>query len=684
MEASAPKRRKTSPHEAIQLPAQPEASTTPRDPPAKPPEAAKKRPSFASPTKASLERHNPEILRRRESSPKKPDETTPLPASRPASPESGGSLSRALAMHFKTLPQTGTEDNGAQLQGSQGGGGSSGGAASQPGPSKTAAKPDPRPLPPPAPEDDDEEEILNPFKGHVLARSPIGGALPDLVEPEPELPPTPEHPDPVVSTPPSGIHNTPSKRPRRSRALAERLKSSSPLKQPPLRPPTKTPAIYGGKRTSKPPAARELTTSELRGLQPKDPDATKKKLRDSLLVEVAELERDLELATQENERIRLARLSKREPSPPANKDDIFNLLRRHVLPPEKHTPQQEQDPSTSWIHSMLNPIAFLPFSKQSPTLLPPPSPTSNEDDQKPPTSHHPLPMTAAEALPYLQVFTPLSFTSHISPLPQPSPSSPLLQRHTISAASTSPRGLFSARIEMTVNTTTMAVSELAVPRLDPAAVVELTPFIQSIVTSQNPTNSALTNNVSVLAWAMGEWLRVATQRAKVWCALERELHGGREALEESVAGTRRRAARRKKRKRRRGGGGGGGGGGDDDEEDGDGGQEEKERYAAGDLLPFMGSTSMDFEIPVLSGSGGGGGETEGSTLRVQWRIDFDWTGEARSIIAVLVGVPGKWHKCDERGQLSGIPKLFDDLIQGGEDPLAAVRTVVSLLAGEQR
>ena len=42
------------------------------------------------------------------------------------------------------------------------------------------------------------------------------------------------------------------------------------------------------------------------------------------------------------------------------------------------------------------------------------------------------------------------------------------------------------------------------------------------------------------------------------------------------------------------------------------------------------------------------------------------------------------HKHDERGQLSGIPKLFDELIQGGEEPLAAMRTVVSLLSGEQR
>jgi hypothetical protein len=51
----------------------------------------------------------------------------------------------------------------------------------------------------------------------------------------------------------------------------------------------------------------------------------------------------------------------------------------------------------------------------------------------------------------------------------------------------------------------------------------------------------------------------------------------------------------------------------------------------------MGRTRLDLEVPVLDG----GGHGDVSTLRVQWRILFDWTGEARSEIGVLVGVPGK-------------------------------------------
>lgn len=37
---------------------------------------------------------------------------------------------------------------------------------------------------------------------------------------------------------------------------------------------------------------------------------------------------------------------------------------------------------------------------------------------------------------------------------------------------------------------------------------------------------------------------------------------------------------------------------------------------------------------------------------------------------------------DDRKSIIGIPKMFDTLVQGGEDPLVAVKTVVALLAGE--
>ncbi|EGO54310.1 hypothetical protein NEUTE1DRAFT_68844 [Neurospora tetrasperma FGSC 2508] len=721
MEDPAPKRRRTSPRNSVPVPSdeapttQQPNQTTPEDTPA--PESSgdtsTKRPSYASPTKASLQRHNPEVLQRRES------------------------LSLALRS------QSESHDNNPLRS-----------PARRPGIAKSPERPNPRPLPPPAPEDD--EVILNPFRGRGLHRSPVPGVLPKVIVPEPDLPPTPEHPDLVVSTPPSGIHNTPSKRPRRSKALAETLRSSSPTKRAPVMSAKTAQLLVPGKPSEKlapipttteiPAEAQEPTTAELRGLQPPDPDADKKRLRDSLLAEIAELERDLAVASKENERLRQAYVSKLKPSAPPNAIEILDLLRRRALPPKE---QKDPDPSiaaTSWLSSALHPIAFLPFSKPPSTGDDLPSLFSTVDDEKaekPPISHHPLPMSADEALPYLQVFTPLTFTSAIFPLPptesEPEPSlvssaaaaaaaaaadqQPLLQRHYITA--TTPSKSFTARLELTVNTSNIfSITDLSVPLIHPpTAAAELAPLIERIIeqSKKGTSSSAMHNNVSVLCWAMGEWVRVAKERARVWCVLETELNAGKEAVRNMVEGWRERSRMRQKRRTRMGvgkgskkrkaprrdrdrerdGGDGGGrkrdeeGGSDENEQQEEEMEEEEEeeeldgkKVPEQELVPYMSRTSMDFDIPLLLGSGGGPGgagdpgSAEKSSLRVQWKIEFDWTGEARSDIRVFVALPGKWHKCDERGQLAKIPALFDDLVQGGEEPLSAVRTVAALLAGE--
>ncbi|KAK0616750.1 hypothetical protein B0T14DRAFT_568329 [Immersiella caudata] len=688
METSAPKRRRTSPRTSVAVQPENQAESTPAEQPSGL-KAAAKRPSFASPTKASLERYNPDILRRRPSPPKqsRSEQKPPLSASRPTSRGSFGGLSRAIATHFEEREDAG-DGSPEELHNIRGGELLSEGGSVLRSPARRPAtrrttNSQSRSLPPPGPSDD---EILDPFARGGLRRSPPREALPEPV-PEPELPPTPEHPDPVVSTPPSGIHNTPSRRPRRSKALAEKIKSSSPLKNPPVTsspgqdealPVFKLPARPSKpsklSKSIQPKDTRVPTTAELRGLQPEDPDSEKKKLRDSLLAQIAELERDLSVATTENERLAQAYLSKSQPPPPGNKHQVLDLLRRHALPPEK---EPETDTSASWLRSALDPVAFLPFSKLAevqPSLF---LPVDEDDKPEPPISHHPLPMTAEEALPFLQVFTPLAFTSCITTLPNPdSPAPSLLQRHFISAISTAPRGLFTARVEMTVDTRTMAVVDLAVPRLEPAAIAELTPFIERVVSKQAPLSSGTSNNVNVLMWAMGEWLRVAVQRARVWGVLEQELAGEKEALEEMVERMRERRQKQKRRRRRIRGEDRG-----EEEEVEEQDTADGKRFDTVELLPWMGRTSMDFEVPLLQG---GGGADDTSMLRVQWRIGFDWTGEAKSEISVLVGVPGKWHKCDERGRLSGIPSLFDELIKGGETPLSAVRTVASLLAGEHR
>ncbi|CAN8097941.1 unnamed protein product [Discula destructiva] len=717
------KRRKTSPTTSV-----PVESTTPPDPPPhqarhqqqeqqpqSSPSRSPQRPSFASPTRSSLARHNPEILSHRRdiasrrpedlpaSEPNRPDEdvvaeTASTAQSEPqsqgdgsaASPEASASASQPAATDFRSRSATVTSD--VSRSPSRRVGGSTLGA--QPA-RRTPTRPRPRPLPPPGPEE--EELVANPFERRGIHRSPFStGVLAPTVHEEPELPPTPEHPDPVVSTPPSGIHNTPSKRRRDpSERDAMRL-HSSPSKHPlsqqvagPEAPPQKESQKARGKRGASPVKiiGRTLTLPErlrepqsqlpeprsefapgthlLRSVRLRGPNWQKEQERDALRKQVAQLEADLELA-------RRADSDAAEGLPLADKDGVLDLLRRHLAPVQEET---ERDSSTEWLKTVMDPIVMLGFNGFSAIHLPPvvSEESAHEIPGQPIISHHPIPMNASEELLYLQMFTPLTFTSSVatlSPLNEDTDQT-IFQKHTINVRSASPPGLFTARIEMIVNTRLNSVTSLAVPRLDPAAASELRPFLESITNAEVDYHPVKTRNVNLLSWAMGEWYRIATQRARFWVSLEASLNS-KDDLIDLVRSMR---TRKKRRYRRQGQAD------DPDNYEGESlatNKGDATLFTKGRLLSHMGRTTMDFEIPCLKMED----MTEMSTLRVKWAVEFDWTGEARSKLGVELGVPGKWQAVDERKSISGIPKLFDKLLQGGEDPLMAVKTVVALLAGE--
>ncbi|KAI2617857.1 hypothetical protein GGR54DRAFT_607207 [Hypoxylon sp. NC1633] len=684
MDSSAPKRRKTSPTTNVPVGG---SSAPPPSDESNRRSSRLRMPSFASPTRASLARSNPDILARMDASRAQPSNDAPA-ASEPGdvSEESDvGSRRKSGAGQIEDSVETGNRDAQQAVSTSADRLTSpvrrvTGAMASRP--RRTPNKPSPRPLPPPSTE---EEELINPFRGRVLRRSPPPGApIPE----EPELPPTPTEKgisDPAsVHSSPAGIHNTPTKRPRRSRALAEAIKSS-PLKQPPIFPPdlareyireeSPSQTVERTLRAQPQSRKRKRKSQSGRNVEEPDPLAGKKALRDSLLSEIALLKSDLGVATRENDRLHQLQQAKRD-SPvadvPEDEDGLLDLLRRHTLPPEKEV---ASDPTEDWLEAALNPISLLPFSKPNPSLssLFFPQQEKAEESEKPPISHHPVSMTAGEELPYLQVFTPLTFTSTITIIPRDNPvhRGPLMQKHVISASSTPP-GLFATKIEMTVNTKTLAVTELSVPRLEPSAVNELGPFVQSIV--QGTGSSSLTRNVSVLTWAMGEWLCVATRRARFWCAIEKDLgsiEGLAECAKQMRIGTR----------RKRGGRGRPAAAATEDSEedndgDGDDGRADKLRFTKATLLPQLGRSSFDLQL-----YGDDPGDKTPS-LRVQWRIEFDWTGEAQSKMGLLVKAPAKWHGRDTRGSLTNIPDVFDKLVRDEGDPMVALRTVVALLVGE--
>ncbi|KAI2466302.1 hypothetical protein F4781DRAFT_406300 [Annulohypoxylon bovei var. microspora] len=715
MDSSAPKRRKTSPTTSVPVGGSnvPSASDEPARRPAR-----RQRPSFASPTKASLARSNPDILERRSASRPRSSHDAPTAS------ELGSQIGDESNVFLQRCPEgDATETTGGEEEHAQSTPAdqpwspvrrATGAMASKP--RRTPIKQSSRPLPQPSA---GEEELVNPFRGRVLRRSPPRGepvpeepeepeiqeepeepeepeeqeGLEEQGQPEEpeetedqELPPTPTQKgisDPAsVTTSPMGIHNTPTKRPRRSRALAERIKSS-PMKQPPL---FSKEAVKKPTREESPSRAavrlralREQPQSRnkrrkshtARNVEEPDPLAEKKTLRDTLLAEVVQLKSDLELATRENNRLHQLQQTRRDNSAakgPEDKDSLLDILRRHVLPPEKEV---APDPTQDWLEAALNPISFLPFSKANsslPTLFAQQeNPEKEEESEKLPVSHHPISMTADEELPYLQVFTPLTFTSSVSIIPRDDPTNtgPPSQKHVISVSS-SPPGLFAANVEMTVNTKSLSISELSVPRLEPSAVSELGPFIEKVI--QDAGTSALTRNVSIITWAMGEWLRVATRRARFWCAVERDL-GSSEGLVKC-------AAEMRKDTRKKGLGRPTAADDSDDDEDGLEVGAKKARFSKADLLPQLGRTNLDLELSGLHDAG------EVPSLRIQWRIDFDWTGEAQSKMELLLGVPAKWHGHDTRGSLTSIPGMFDKLVQENKDPMEALRTVVALLVGE--
>jgi hypothetical protein len=427
---------------------------------------------------------------------------------------------------------------------------------------------------------------------------------------EPELPPTPTQrgiPDPIVTTPPTGIHDTPSKRARKKQKL-----KSSPLKprDQPLPGTSKITEPEAQLKPKKPQTAIRRRSS--RFLVPEDPHATKKQTRDDLLRELQQLRADIALGNQENERLRLQSTSRKlRPTAPSNPDELLDMLLRATAP----EPSLEPKPKPASVFKSID--SFLPFTsrrKQRATALP--------ALDRPIPSHLPVPLD--DPLPYLQVFSPLTYTSVITLLPTEPPlpetsaqeaDQAVRQLHRIKASH--PSGLFSARLLMTVNSSLLSITSLNIEALPSNAEKELGTFMRE---KSNP-DAILNRDIGVMCWAMGSWVEISVLRARFWCAVEKEF-GTSEARAKSL--------QRKGRKRKRRGSvvldedDGMGLDGNDDEET-------KRVWTMRQLLPHMGRTAMELSNDEVE-------------LRFEWRIGFDWTGEAESSISASAKLP-KGCKC---------------------------------------
>ncbi|KAF4472388.1 hypothetical protein FALBO_705 [Fusarium albosuccineum] len=776
MEESAPKRRRTSPRTSLNI------GGAPSPEPASP---RRRRPSYASPTKASLSRHHPDVPdRRRSRSPQKADaQASILPSFDTGVTESPSEVLAARLAGSRLVsdaptparPDETTPGSGSSLRRARGGMA----AAAR----RTPSKLPPRPLPAPGAQEDD----FNPFHGKVLRRSPPAGARmaideppasmpepelprpsqpfspaePPASMPEPGLPPTmdspvahseedspasPEEPpalpssevvdepsparspSPVESPPPVESHSPTESPPapapeaepeseRDSPSPLSDLPSSSPEPPPASMPePELPPLVQPDSQKTAPPASqpapklpapkrdaaqrnsfrnspirfRELSqakdspvvkppsrllekprksfqragsatrtiqdripaeaTVQSRKPRPFDPNSAKKEEREALQKQIDELKKDLKTAQKENERIRLMQKSGRELAP-SNQEAIIDLIQRQHVPADTEPGQQA---SQQLLRAALNPAALLPFGK---VMVPAPT-VPVEDKQADIKSHHPVIMTAEEELTYLELFTPFSISSNIAVLPQ-TDGEPLKQLHSITFRSREIPGVFAARVDMIVNAIDLTILDLNVTALEPAAKSELGPFVEKICTGD--CNRSMQRNMGILSWAMSEWLRVAVERAGFWCQLDETL-GSKDGVSEAASQMRARKPRRRK---------------DDEDEEEDTELTQVESISKVDLIRYMSQQHFDISIPQS------GTDESGGVVRLEWKVEFDWTGEAQNKLAVMTGVPGKWHQMDERGSLGKIPKLFGDLVHGGEKPEIAVRTIVALVAGEQ-
>lgn len=415
---------------------------------------------------------------------------------------------------------------------------------------------------------------------------------------EPELPPTPTQlglADPIVTSPATGIHDTPTKRVKRK--VGQKLKSS-PLK--PRDPPP--PEVVQEKQPVREtvldyqyqPAKPAKRRKSARFLIPEDPHAEKKKERDALLRELQQLQADVALANQENERLRLLSESKKKVPTVSNSDELLAMLQRAT-----ETSTAPKPKPASIFKSISSFLPFAPRRKPAPLLV----------SQKPLPSHDAIPLD--NPLPYLQAFTPLTYTSTVTLHQNPPNSSaytsddtnsPLFQKHIITASH--PSGLFTSRLSMLVNTTSLKITDLSVLRLDMNAETELGTFIRARAKSQGP----LGKDVSVICWAMGRWIEVSIKRAVFWYTVDSELGN---------AAKRKQYLQRKKKRKRLGSVVDG----QDDQE-----ENEKSNLSRRQLLPYIGCTNMELV-------------NEEVELRFEWKVAFDWTGEVESELGAVARLP---------------------------------------------
>ncbi|KAI9893712.1 MAG: hypothetical protein M1814_005928 [Vezdaea aestivalis] len=395
----------------------------------------------------------------------------------------------------------------------------------------------------------------------------------------------------MSSKPPTGLANSPARRPRKSKSLAEQFRSS------PLKTPQTLPEHHAAERRPAlpTPSSQSQEPAYNRPRRPEDPGLVQKRVRKEELENQLRILKDRLRQTEEEIRQQDA-----TPNAPLGKGVAEKII--NLLTPSNPTGQLKVT------RRPLNLTAFLPFSaRRKPAELI----SHQQSFTRLVPSHRPIQL--ADPLPYLRLFTPLTFSSQIS---LSSSNAPLNIAHTIQVSS--PLSLLTAVFTLNVEAVSARAMSLANPSLSSWAKQELDPWIMEHAIKSRDVTAACT--------AIGSYWALARRRAEFWWWCEGEfeelLPAGESRLTRDFARQSKKGSLEKVR-----------------------GEEEPSRQ---ELMAHLGRKTCTFE-------------SKGVRARVEWGIEIDWAGEARSRPGVVIGVPNTWAKSDERASIDRADIVFQTL-----------------------
>ncbi|KAF2086790.1 hypothetical protein K490DRAFT_57687 [Saccharata proteae CBS 121410] len=625
MASPSPKRRKTSPATGVSGDVFQPRNALRRTPP--------RRPSFMSPTRASMSRFNPDLAARPRSAGRELVEDVI---------ERGQGIRKYILGETDAQPDTQPDAQPDARTGA---------TPAEQDVDSTTRRPHSEPDPIQAAVN---EQVSQESVRHAARVQTDRGLYPPELSDD-DLPIASSHlgspltkPDP----PPRGalFSSSPSKKPRRNKALGQRLSASprkpSALRSSPLKPAARAKDFGGTQAQAKGGKERKIASVEADESSPTGPAQRVGNLskpaadpkhheKQRLKKRIEELQGDVAKYELELERSQ----APRERRDTDDCSDLISLINSSIL--SSQGPGTQAPPLSSVLTS------FLPLAKPVPLPTPPP------EDEEPFPSHEPI--SLQDPIPHLRLFTDFTYESKIR---LDKAKTPLYQIHTMTMRS--PGQILNTSYEMTLDSSDSKIIDLKVLSISPWCCNELITWIKC---------RAQEKDVSGLCWAVNSYWDIATKRAQCWTRCRGQFANLLEAG--ALAQKAGPGARDKSKKNRQQ---------HNDPETIEDEEEEVSGIGADLGSPSTGNRMAMTRTDLIHDLGRDSLVLcrDPVRLKVSWRIKFDWTGEAESVISADAALPASWRESDERNSLKKIPEVFE-LLAAEHGVFEAIRVMAGLL-----